>query len=182
MSIRMHNITVGFRIIGFALFLSCLTGNLPLVSSVSASQFAKPVGKVILSISGKIAHQNVSDEFRFDRDMLKAIGMRELTTRSYEKGQVATWRGILVKDLLGFVGAKGVEVEAIALDNYRMVIPRWDFDNYDVILALEKDGQPLTVRTRGPTRIIYPYDQHAELQTPEYGVRLVWQIKKLVVK
>lgn len=182
MSVWMRSVTSGFRAFGLLVSLLCLAGTYLAVAPASARTFVEPEGKVILTISGKLAHHNGRGEFRFDRKMLEAIGMHELNTRSYAKGQPAIWRGVLMRDLLDFVGAQGVEVEAIALDNYRMTIPRWDFDNYDVILALEQNGKPLSVRTRGPTRIIYPYDQHKELQTHEYGVRLVWQIKKLVVK
>lgn len=152
------------------------------VDAASARQLPEPKGKVILTISGRLSNHNGKGEVRFDREMLKQIGMHELNTRSYSSGKRSIWRGVLMRDLLAYIGAKGTEIEAIALDNYRMTIPREDFNKYDVILALENNGRPLSVRTRGPTRLIYPYDQHEELRNHNSGMRLVWQISRMVVR
>ena len=147
-----------------------------------AETLPEPQGKVILTVSGNLSNHNGQGIVRLDRQMLMDIGLHELSTRSYSLGEPSLWRGVLMRDLLAFVGARGKEIEAISLDKYRKKIPRVDFETYDVILALEKNGKPLSIRTRGPTRIIYPYDQHEELQSQAYGGRLVWQIKKIVVK
>lgn len=147
-----------------------------------ADPLPEPTGKVILTISGKLSNHNGRGEVRLDRRMLETIGMHALNTRSYSTGKRAVWRGVLMRDLLAYVGARGQEIEAVALDNYRMTIPRSDFETYDVILALEHNGDPLTVRTRGPSRLIYPFDQHEELRSHDYGMRLVWQLSRLVVK
>ncbi len=148
----------------------------------SARTMPEPTGKVILTVAGKLAHHNGHGEMRFDRQMLEKLGMHELETRSFLNTKRAKWRGVLMRDLLAYVGAKGKQVEAIALDNYRMTIPRSDFNTYDVILALKRNGKALSIRTRGPTRIIYPYDQHEELRNHDHGMRLVWQLKRLIVK
>ena len=142
----------------------------------------EPTGKVILTISGKLANHNGHGEMRFDREMLEKLGMHELETRSFSSSKRAKWSGVLMRDLLAYVGAKGKQVDVIALDNYRMTIPRSDFDTYDVIVALKRNGKALSIRTRGPTRIIYPYDQHEELRNHDHGMRLVWQLKRLMVK
>ncbi len=152
------------------------------VDDASARMLPEPKGKVILTISGKLSHHNGKGEVRLDREMLQQIGMHELNTRSYASTKSSIWRGVLMRDLLAYVGAKGTEIEAIALDNYRMTIPRDDFDKYDVILAMENDGKQLSVRTRGPTRLIYPYDQYEELRTHDSGMRLVWQLSRMVVR
>lgn len=147
-----------------------------------ADTLPEPKGKVILTISGKLSNHNGRGEVRLDRAMIEQIGMHELDTRSYAGGKRGIWRGVLMRDLLSYVGAKGDKIEVIALDNYRMTIPRSDFVTYDVIVALEHNGKKLSVRTRGPSRIIYPYDQHEELRNLDHGMRLVWQLSRLVVK
>ena len=171
-----HVVTVGTTI------LMMLAVMFATVTSVSAGQLPDPQGPVILTMSGRLANHNGHGAARFDRKMIVSLGLRDLTTHTIYSKVASNWRGILVRDLLHYVGAKGKEVEVYALDDYRSTIPISDFEKYDVLLAVDKDGEALTIRTRGPTRIIYPYDQNEELHDTKFAARYVWQIKKMIVK
>jgi hypothetical protein len=69
-----------------------------------------------------------------------------------------------------------------ALDDYRINIPIADYQKYDVLLAFKLDGKNLSIRDRGPARIIYPIEQHSELSDKKYASRYIWQIKGMRVK
>ena len=53
---------------------------------------------------------------------------------------------------------------------------------YGVLLAMRMDGQPLTLRTKGPLWIVYPRDTYAALNDVRYDSRWVWQLKSLRVE
>ena len=142
-----------------------------------------PTGKIILKVSGLIAHYNGRDgEVSFDRAMLEAIGMQSLTTHTYKSSKAHTYRGILMRDLLDYVGAHGKELTLFSLDGYVVSVPIREYRDFDILLAMEMDGKALTVRRRGPTRIIYPLDQQPELGTGKYPKRMVWQLERLQVQ
>jgi len=41
------------------------------------------------------------------------------------------------------------------------------------------DGEPLSVRDKGPIWIVYPRDEFPELATPEVNSRWIWQLVTL---
>jgi hypothetical protein len=83
-----------------------------------------------------------------------------------------------LRTVLDRVGAKGTKIKASALNAYEAEIPFSDLQ-YEPILAMRIDGQPLKMRDKGPLWIVYPRDAHRVLQDVIYDSRWVWQLKRL---
>nr|WP_319390265.1 molybdopterin-dependent oxidoreductase [uncultured Cohaesibacter sp.] len=149
---------------------------------VYADELSWPQRDVILTITGKLDNHNANGAVLLDRPMIEKIGLRELHTRTIYSSTPHLWRGVLMRDLLDYVGSKGELVEFRALDGYSVTIPIKDFYDHDVLLALRQNGKDLSIRRRGPTRLIYPRDLDASLLDPKYAARSVWQIEKMIVK
>ncbi len=147
-----------------------------------AADLDQPKGRVILTVEGNLSKSNGDGKARLDREMLMAIGMKTITTNTLYSTKPSTYSGVLMRDLLDHLGAKGDKIDFLALDDYRTEAPTGDYYKFDVLLALEKDGKPLSIRMRGPSRIIYPIDQNPELRDKIYASRMVWQIKRMIVK
>ena len=148
----------------------------------AASSISKPTGRVLLTIKGNIQHTNSEAGAEFDRKMLEEIGLVELVTETpFIEGQTV-FRGVRMRDLLRLVGARGTRVEAAALDLYKVDIPIDDFEQHDVILALEANGRKLRVRDRGPSWIIYPFSADPALNNEVIHSRCVWQLVSLEVR
>ncbi|MCX7355306.1 MAG: molybdopterin-dependent oxidoreductase [Alphaproteobacteria bacterium] len=154
---------------------------LPL-AALGADALPRPTGAVVLTVSGSIANTNASSEARFDRAMLEKLGVRTLRTSTIWTTGIKTFEGVLVRDVMKAVGAKGTEVRAVALNDYAVSIPMADFDRYDVLLAFRMDGQDLTARDKGPLWIVYPRDAHRELNDAKFDARWAWQLKRLEIK
>lgn|SRR5690606_23914247 len=147
-----------------------------------AEPLAKPTGKSILVISGNISKTNVGDTAQFDRGMLEAMGLETVeTTNPWYDGRVR-FDGVSMKKLMAAVGAKGTKVTAVALNDYVSSLPIEDFDKFNVILAMKRDGNYMAVRDKGPLFIIYPYDSDSQLQSQTYYTRSAWQVAKLIVE
>jgi hypothetical protein len=142
---------------------------------------ASPKDKPILTISGLIGVRNEDDLARFDRQMLEALGSDHFTTKTPWYSEPAEFEGVLMRTLMRAVGASGTRLTATALNDYTTEIPMSDFEQYDVLLALKRDGKYLPVRDKGPLFIVYPFDTDKRLQSQTYYGRCAWQVSKFVV-
>jgi len=184
---------------GSRLVLRLLAGSLLLLGTAlpclgeSRSGWPEPSGEIILTVTGLgIAGAGPgggprpepakSPVLRFDRAMLEQIGSGFLqTTTPWTDGR-PVFRGVLARDLLAAIEAEGEMVRAIALNDYRYDIPLSDFARYPVLIAYEMNGEPLSVRDKGPLWIVYPLDQFSELRNSKTRRKMVWQLDELQVR
>lgn len=151
-------------------------------AGAAADGLPQPSGEPVLTVEGSVAKTNRDGVAVFDRDMLERLGLRTLRTGTTWTEGVTTFEGVLVRDVLKAAGAEGETVVARALNDYRIDIPRSDFQDYDVLLAMRMDGKDLTARDKGPLWIVYPRDDHPELQNGRSDHRWVWQLNALRVE
>lgn len=147
-----------------------------------SSAFPPPTGEVILTVGGEIGMTNVDDEAHLDAAMLEALPRERLTTHTSVTDGPQRFEGFLARDLLEALQAEGETVTALALNDYLAEIPITDFERYDVLLADTMNGERLTRRDKGPLWIVYPRDDHDELQDIRYDYRWVWQLHRLEVE
>ncbi|MCS6810530.1 MAG: molybdopterin-dependent oxidoreductase [Tepidimonas sp.] len=147
-----------------------------------ASPLPKPKGRVVLTVEGAIERRNQGAQASFDLAMLEALPQHRFVTRTpWDDGPVA-FSGPRLRDLLAAVGARGQQLRATALNDYRVVIPIDDAQRFDVIVATRKNDAPMAVREKGPLFIVYPFDSDPVLRDKRYYERSIWQLKALVVE
>ena len=167
------------RLLSRRLFGSVLAAGL--ASRPALAGLSRPQETPILTISGRISVRNDGDAAWFDRPMLEALGTAGFVTSTpWFKGAVR-FDGVLMRTLMRAVGASGERVTATALNDYSTEIPVADFERYDVLLALKRDGEYMPVRDKGPLFIVYPFDHLPELQTKKFYSRAAWQLAQLTV-
>lgn len=148
-----------------------------------AEPLAAPQGPVILTVSGTIGVSNTEDgTAAFDREMLYALGLTEISTTTPWTDGVQTFSGVLARDVFARVKAEGATVMASALNDYTVEVPMDDFQAYDVLLATEMNGEEMRVSDKGPIWIVYPRDNEPALQDRRLHDRWVWQLKALHVQ
>lgn len=121
-------------------------------------------------------------EITLTRSALAALPQHRLVTSTTVTDGQPVFEGFLMRDLLQAHGLEGEKVVARALNDYQVEIPLSDFDTFDVIGALYMDGEALSPRDKGPIWIVYPRDDHHELQDIRYDTRWVWQLVSLHVE
>ncbi|TXR49543.1 molybdopterin-dependent oxidoreductase [Phyllobacterium endophyticum] len=152
------------------------------ITNASAGSLAKPEGKAILSISGKIENTNSGTAAEFDRAMLENIGLETIETTTPWYDSRVRFEGVPLDKLMQLVGATGTKMTAIALNDYVTTIPMEDFKKFKVVLALKRDGNYMPVRDKGPLFIVYPYESDPQLQSQTYYTRSAWQVAKLIIE
>ncbi|WP_292284964.1 molybdopterin-dependent oxidoreductase [Marivita sp.] len=151
-------------------------------ASAAEGDLPVPSGEVLLRVDGGIARHNTDGGAALDREMLAALPRATLETRTVVTDGVRHFTGFYMRDLLDLLGAEGETVVATALNDYEIEIPREDFRQFDVIVATHMDGARLEPWDKGPLWIVYPRDDHAELQDLRYDYRWVWQLTHLEIQ
>lgn len=139
-------------------------------------------GKVILTISGKVAEKNTATAAAFDLAMIEKLPQQTFTTMTPWDKQPIKFTGPLLRDVLAAAKASGTTIKAAALNDYQTSIPLDDAQKFDVILAHKMNGEDIPVKTKGPLFIVYPFDTKAELRSTTYYERSAWQLKSMTIE
>lgn len=133
-----------------------------------------PNEKIILTIS------TANGDKQYTVGDIETLGLKQLKTTTFWHEDDGVYEGVLLSSLLADAQIdNSAAVSVTALDGYTAVIPHRDWQEWPVIVATRRDGKPLSVRNKGPTRIIYPKDLGGEIANPEMRIRWVWAISKI---
>jgi hypothetical protein len=102
-----------------------------------------------------------------------------VTHTPWDGSAVVTFKGPLIRDILAAAGATGTKATVTALNDYKVLIPAADFTKDSVILATRRNGQPMSVRNKGPLWVIYPLADRPDLDTYETHTKMAWQVKAI---
>ena len=151
-------------------------------SAAIADSLSTPTGKVVLTIAGKIGERNSPQGVQFDMAMIEKLPQHSFTTLTPWEKQPIQFTGPLLRDVLAAVKAQGTVIKAMALNDYQSSIPVEDAMKFDMVMAYKMNGQPISVKTKGPLFIVYPYDAKPELRSAVYYERSPWQVKSLTLE
>ncbi|PKF61955.1 molybdopterin-binding oxidoreductase [Psychromonas sp. psych-6C06] len=143
-----------------------------LSSCLQASQ------KALLNISS--TSQSVNQEFSLKQ--LQQLPQQKITAQLPWCNEVNTYEGPLLEDVFKLAGIQGRWLTFTGLDNYQISFDYKSIKEYKPILALQRDGELLSIRTKGPLLLVLPIDQYSELNTPLYHDYMVWQLIKIGVE
>jgi hypothetical protein len=137
-----------------------------------------------LEIAGKIKNTTDAENksYVFTDNELFAMPIHSITTSTSWTPR-EKFDGVLLADILAKAGAEGTMMTLYALNDYYIDVPLSDVTKYNMILAYKMGGNMLKVRDFGPLFLIYPRDSGgAELNSPLYNSRFIWQINRIVIK
>jgi hypothetical protein len=141
-----------------------------------------PTGDVVLTITGKISVHNVGDRLDLDMNTLERLDQVSYATNDAGIRRRATYRGILLKQVLDLAGiAKdATTLQATALDDYQTELPLTVLQ-WPVMLATFRDGVRMAKVDKGPMEIVFPYDGF-NIDPTTYDPKWVWMLRKLEVR
>lgn len=119
----------------------------------------------------------------FTEEQLRALPQTTVRTKTEFTDGVVEFVGPLARDVLAAADlGEATVAHLVAANDYALDVPVSDFDTYNVILALEANGEALSRRDKGPIWLMYPLDDHVELQDPTYTIRLIWQLTAIELR
>ncbi len=162
-----------------ALLLTALTATLatPLAAESPAVALRGPI---ILTISGTVANPSrgpvdEADKFfsyndvmfgqaaQFDFAALQGVGMTTIKADFPMGGDVHEYQGPLLADVLAAAGATGSTVTVKALDGYQVDLDLAEAVANGAVIALKRDGMPFAIGDYGPTHLVFPRAERADL-------------------
>jgi len=164
-----------------------LTCAITFFGSNDAEALGMPQGDVLLVIDGDInmsnATRNGTPVAEFDLSMLQRLGKTSFTTNTPWTDKTE-FTGVRLNTLLSSVGASlnSSVVRAFAMNDYWFDLRSVDADTYPVIIAYERNGDPMSLRELGPLWLIFPFDDYPELLTEKNKASSVWQLIGLTVQ
>jgi hypothetical protein len=141
---------------------------------------SQPANPVILTVSGELDCCPDGTAY-FDLERLDALVQTTVKTITPWTETEESFQGVRLDQLLAAMGARGSNLEAVALNDYSTRFTTQALLQYPVILATRKEGQPMRVRDKGPIWIIYPLSDYPALRKEEHHHAMVWQLKALTV-
>ena len=137
-------------------------------------------GPIILTVSGNVANPSrgpvgESDKFfnynevafdaaaQFDYAALQGIGMATIKADFPMGGEVHEYQGPLLGDVLAAAGATGSTVTVKALDGYQVDLDLAEAVANGAVIALKRDGMPFALGDYGPTHLVFPRAERADL-------------------
>lgn len=119
----------------------------------------------------------------FTYEELVAMPQTQVITKNDYIDDPATFSGPRLREILVRYGIESnAELRLRALNDFSVVVPASDAFDFDVILALLRDGERMSIRDKGPIWVIYPMDDHPELRDDSYNSRLIWQLESISVE
>ncbi len=113
---------------------------------------------------------------------LDAEDQTEITTTTIWTDGEVVFSGVplaRVLSMAGLSGAPDATLHITALNDYAVEMPLGEVGETFPIIATRMNGEPMSVRDKGPFWVIYPYDLGPEYQTETIYARSVWQLKAL---
>ncbi|MDX1737251.1 MAG: molybdopterin-dependent oxidoreductase, partial [Alphaproteobacteria bacterium] len=141
------------------ILVSLFVGTFSIVG-VSNSQTEMPNTEILLRVFSESPDGRV--ELTLTEQTFSSFAQKEIkTTTPWTDGE-NSFKGVLIRDILIALGLPqkqygNVKIHAYASNDYTVEIPYEDAFKYDVIIARSMNNTPLSLRTKGPLWIIYPW-------------------------
>ena len=142
-----------------------------------------PSGEVILTITGNVSVTNVGDTLQLDMATLERMGLVKYPVLDPYLNEENVYTGLLMSDLARVLGVTGPEevFQIVALDDYQVNLTLAEFQRWPILLATRNGDEYMTIENSGPTRIIFPYNTHSELDPVKYNDSWIWNVASINV-
>ncbi|MCA0921672.1 oxidoreductase [Pseudooceanicola nanhaiensis] len=111
-----------------------------------------------------------------DRAGLEAMPQQEVQTTTIWTEGVQDFSGVPMTELIRAYGADGTTAILTAVNGYEIRIPLDQETLKGAVLALMRNGRPMSLRDKGPLWLVYPYDSDPAYRTEVVYANSIWQL------
>ena len=130
---------------------------------------------VILTVTG------LEDVVEYRLSDLEALGLSTVKTSTIWSDGVQDFAGVSLLTLLQDLGVTEGAIMARAINDYAVEVPVSDAVENGPIIAHHRNGEPMSVREKGPLWLVYPYDENAEYRSEVIYSRSIWQLDRIEI-
>lgn len=119
-------------------------------------------------------------KYELSRDKLLSLPLTEITTaHPWSEGE-SIYEGVT---LLAVVESMNLSVSSsvtfVALNNYKITIPKSDFYDYQPVIAIKQNGAFMSIRDKGPYWLIYPLSDRPDINNASFHTKMIWQLRDI---
>lgn len=137
-------------------------------------------GEVVLTVTGADIGPD-GQGMEFDMAMLQDLEALEFTTTTIWTDGPQTFTGVELETLVEELHIDAGAIRATAVNDYSVEIPLTDAVDGGAMIAYLRNGEPMSLREKGPLWIVYPYDSAPEFQSEVIHSRSIWQLDRIDV-
>ena len=145
--------------------------------SMTTAAFAEQHTEVLLTVSGLDG-----EDVTFDRGALEELGSESFETTTIWTEGVQTFTGVPLHVLVEALGIEEGVLMATAINDYAVEVPLEDAVENGPVVAYLLNGEPMSVRDKGPLWLVYPYDANPDYQSEVIYSRSIWQLDRIAVE
>lgn len=148
-------------------------------SGAAGSAWAGSQDGVLLTV--RLAGE-ASAPVTFTRSELEALGQTSFETETIWTTGTQTFSGVSLLALTTHLGVSEGVLQARAINDYMVEVPVSDAVEGGPIIAYERNGAEMSVRSKGPLWLVYPYDSNPAYKTEAVYSRSIWQLDRIDVQ
>lgn len=100
------------------------------------------------------------------------------TVTPYTEG-INRYTGPYLKAVLSDAGVSSETFKMRALNDYVVTVQARELDDIEPIIALEMNGEPMSVRNKGPLWVMLPLSEQPRLDKAPYHRLMIWQLSHI---
>lgn len=116
---------------------------------------------------------------RFTLSELRKLEAVSFETETIWTDGVQQFTGVSLHHLVSQFGASVGVLHARAVNDYEVQIPLSDAIEGGPMIAYERNGKEMSLRSKGPLWIVYPYDSNPTYRTEAIYSRSIWQLDNI---
>ena len=124
-----------------------------------------------------VAEDGLTQEYTLSQ--LRALGAETFETETIWTTGLQRFTGVPLVDLIAPFNIEQGVLQARAVNDYMIEIPLSDAVEGGPIIAYERNGKTMPLRSKGPLWIVYPYDSNPAYKTEAIYSRSIWQLESL---
>ncbi|WP_427916892.1 hypothetical protein [Vibrio splendidus] len=134
----------------------------------------------IFAASELTIFDHLGQKHQFSREQLLLLPQKEITTSLPWLDGEMVYSGVALQTVLETKDLPmASQVTFVALNDYKIAVPKEDFDDYQPIIAIKQNGQFMSVREKGPYWLIYPLSSTPDIDNTDFHAKMIWQIRDI---
>lgn len=150
------------------------------IAAISLAGLQAAMADAVVASEVLMTITTTEGEREYDLQALEALPQTSFSTSTIWTEGEQEFTGVLLSDLLSDAGITDGKIMATAINDYAVEIPLDEIDDIAPIVAYHLNGEPMSVRDKGPLWIVYPYDMSVDYQTETNYSRSIWQLDRIV--
>ncbi|TCN84176.1 hypothetical protein EDB65_11073 [Vibrio crassostreae] len=134
----------------------------------------------IFATSQLTVFDHLGQKHQLSREQLLQLPQQEIiTSLPWVDGELV-YSGVTLQTVLETMDLPiASQVTFVALNDYKIAVPKEDFYDYQPIIAIKQDGEFMSVRDKGPYWLIYPLSTRPDIDNTDFHAKMIWQIRDI---